>query len=391
MSTQSAAQILESVRKVEPLLREHAAEAEQRRRLSDPVVSALKQEGLYRMWRPRALGGMELDPMTACHAVEELSYIDSAAGWNVQISNAVELFGPMFPDDGARDIYGDPDGIVAGGLNPPYNAVPAPGGYRLTGRAPFLSGADHAKWFFGLSVVIEGGAPRMGPNGAPVVLIHACPASEAKIIDTWHTMGMRGTGSQDAEATDVFVPERWTTPLAPLGKPGSAYEGALYRLTIWPLVAALAAPPIGVARAAVDALIELASKKTPAYTGKTLRDRAVAQAQAAQAKALVGAARAYLNDALRDAWETALAGERPGKEQKIAIQLASTHAVLASAQAVDLVHAAAGATGFRDERFHRHFRDAHVMTQHAFVNASRYESVGQLLFGLDSDWPFFAF
>jgi alkylation response protein AidB-like acyl-CoA dehydrogenase len=391
MSTEHATSLLDSVRKLEPLLREHSAAAEQNRRLSDPVVDALRQEGFFRMWRPKAFGGLELDPVSACRVVEELSRIDSAAGWNVQISNAVELFGPSFPDEGAREIYGEPDTILSGGLNPPYSAVPVEGGYRITGRAPFLSGAHFARWFFGLSVVMDGEQPRMGPNGMPLVLIHACPAKDASIVDTWHTMGMRGTGSHDAEAKDVFLRAQWTTPLAPLGRPGSAYQGPLYQLTIWPLVAALAAPAIGIARAAVDNLIELATKKTPAYTGKTLRDRSVVQLQVAQAEALIGASRAYLHETLREGWESAVAGERLSLQQKIRIQLATSHAVIACAQAVDLVHAAAGATGFRDERFHRHFRDAHVITQHAFIHASRYESVGQLLFGLDSDWPFFAF
>ncbi len=318
-----AARLMESLRALTPLLREHSAQAEQERRLADPVVSALRDAGFFRMWRPRKLGGLELDPLSALSIVEELSRIDSAVGWNVQISAAVELFGPFFSDEGAREIYGDPNTILSGGLNPPYQAVPVEGGYRITGRAPFLSGADHATWFFGLSLVMDGDAPRMGPGG-PVVLIHACPSREERIVDTWHPMGMRGTGSQDAEATNAFIRSQWTTPLAPLGKPGSAYEGPLYRLTIWPLVAALAAPPIGVARAAIDELVDLAAKKTPAYTGKALRERSVVQSQVAQAEALVGAARAYLHDAVGAAWATANAGERPSLKQKTAIQLASS-------------------------------------------------------------------
>lgn len=391
ISAPLAAHLTESLRSVEPVLREHSAAAEQNRRLAEPAVEAMRKAGFYHMWRPRALGGMELDPVSACRVVEELSRIDSSAGWNVQISNAVELFGPWLPDAGAKEIYDSPETLLAGGLNPPYAAVPVEGGYRITGRAPFHSGADHAKWFFGVSIVMDGEQPRIGPNGQPVVLLHACPAKEAKIVDTWHTLGMRGTGSQDVEAKDVFIAARWTAPLAPLEKPGSAYEGPLYRLSIWPLVAALAVPSLGITRAAIDSLLDLATKKTPAYTSKTLRDRSVVQAQVAEAEALLGASRAYLYQAVGAAWETAVGGSRLSIQDKMQIQLAATHAVRACARAVDLVHAAAGATAFRDERFHRHFRDAHTVTQHAFTSAQRYESVGQLLFGLDSDWQFFAF
>jgi alkylation response protein AidB-like acyl-CoA dehydrogenase len=157
-------------------------------------------------------------------------------------------------------------------------------------------------------------------------------------------------------------------------------------------VAALAAPALGIARAALDGLIELATQKTPAYTTKTLRDRAVVQAQLGRAEAALGAARAYLHGVFAGAWAQVIAGGTITAEHKVRFQLAATNAVHASAEVVDLVHAAVGTAAIRREHeFQRHFRDAHVLTQHGFICASRYESAGRLLLGLDPEWGFFAF
>jgi alkylation response protein AidB-like acyl-CoA dehydrogenase len=239
--------------------------------------------------------------------------------------------------------------------------------------------------------VFDDSEPRLGEDGAPFTLLTACPSHEAQILDTWHTLGMCGTGSHDVVMTDVFVPERRTAPLVPLEKPGTAYRGPLYRFTVWASVAALAPIATGIARAMIDELLDLANTKTPSYSVNTLRDRSVVQSQVAQAEAKLGGARAYLYETLQQVWDGAIQGQTITPQQKVRVQLAATHAVVSSAEAVDLMHAASGASGIRNERrFQRHFRDVHTITQHGFISASRYESAGQLLLGLNTDWPFFA-
>jgi hypothetical protein len=167
-----------------------------------------------------------------------------------------------------------------------------------------------------------------------------------------------------------------------------AYSGPLYRLTVWPAVATVAPPALGIARAAIDELIELATKKIPAYTVKSLRDRSVVQSQLGQAEAKLGAARAYLHDVFDRAYAEAVNGKSITMEFKCKAQLASTHAILAAAEAVDLVHAAVGVSGIRREyHFEKYFRDVHVLTQHAFASASRLESVGQILMGSSRSGP----
>jgi alkylation response protein AidB-like acyl-CoA dehydrogenase len=147
-----------------------------------------------------------------------------------------------------------------------------------------------------------------------------------------------------------------------------------------------------VARAALDDLLALARAKTPSYTGATLGARQVVQRQVAEAQATLGAGRAYLSTTFQATWEAAVQGAEITLERKLQMQLATTYATLAAAKTVDLVHAAAGTSAIRNEyHFQQYFRDAHTMTQHAFSSASRYESVGALMLGRESDWGFFVF
>jgi len=382
--------LLESVDRMAPVIREHAAQAEREGRLPKPVVDAMKKAGLFRLWVPKAFGGLEVDPLTSFRIFEEVSRVDSAAGWNLMIVSGVLTLMPWITDEGVGEIFKDPDAIVAGTLNPPGRAVAIDGGYRVTGRMPFVSACHHATWFLGPAHVFDGDTPRLDESGQPVTIVITYPASDAEIIDNWNVLGMRGTGSHDVAIDDVFVPARQTGPLEPLESLRPAFDQPLFRLTIWHAVGAISTVALGIARAAIDDLIDLAAKKTPAFTPSPLRDRAAAQSQLARAEALWGSARAYLYETYQKAWESALEGHMITEEQKVKAQLASSQAVAACVEATELVHAAAGTSGIRQERpFERHSRDAHTISQHAFTSANRFESMGQVLFGLPSNWPFF--
>jgi alkylation response protein AidB-like acyl-CoA dehydrogenase len=142
----------------------------------------------------------------------------------------------------------------------------------------------------------------------------------------------------------------------------------------------------------MDSVIELARTKTPSYTGSSLAQRQVVQRQVAEAEATLGAGRAYLYTTFQESWDTVLQGAAVTLEQKLTMQLATSHAIACAARAVDLVHAAAGTSAIRNEyKFQQYFRDVHTITQHAFASASRYESVGARMLGVESDWGFFAF
>src|SRR5262245_41509966 len=237
--------LLESVARIEPILREHAAEAETRRRLSDATAAAMKQAGLYRMWIPRAYGGLEVDPMTAHRVLEEVARIDSAAAWNLAISVDTALMFPVFLDEkGASEVYGGGDAVLASPLFPPAEAVAVEGGFRVSGRASFASGCHHCDWLFLLAQVVERGTARTRANGEPETWVVALPSGDFEIVEhSWKTVGMRGTGSHDVTVRDAFVPRHRAGPfVASEGRPNptKGFDGPLYRCTVWPGVTLLA-------------------------------------------------------------------------------------------------------------------------------------------------------
>jgi alkylation response protein AidB-like acyl-CoA dehydrogenase len=328
--------------------------------------------------------------VSAFRVVEELARIDSAAGWNVAIANASEPFGAWFSDETTTEVFGPADTTMAGAFNPPRKAVPVEGGYKLSGQTTFNSNCHAADWGLGLANIYDGDEPRLGEGGIPETLITLFPMSDAEIIDNWETLGMRGTGSHDVRVENIFVPESHAVPFVPMETPSSAYSGPLHRTTVWPSVAINAVSAIGIAQAAIEAFIDLADIKTPAYTAKTLRDKSVVQLRVANAEAKVGAAKAFLYQTFDTAWQTAAGGSFLTMQQKGDCQLAASHVVMASAEAVDLIHSIAGSSAIRNEQsFQRYFRDCHVITQHAFVCESRLEAVGQIRMGLEPDWGFF--
>jgi len=216
--------------------------------------------------------------------------------------------------------------------------------------------------------------------------------NEARIVDNWSTLGMRGTGSHDVAVSELRLPARRTALLAPLEQPARAYQGPLYRLTVWLPISLLAPTTLGIARAAIDDLVTLGRSKTPTYTASSLSRRQVAQRQVAEAESTLSAGRAFLYETFGKIWAAAVDGSPITLEHKMKMQLAATHSVMCAAKAVDLVHAAAGTSAIRNaKRFQQYFRDVHTLTQHAFVSACRYESVGALMFGVESDWGFFPF
>ncbi len=374
--------LIDQVRNLAPTIQKHSGESEKNRRLSREIVEAMREAGLYRMSRPRAYGGYELDPVSMYRIVEEIARHDTATGWNVQLANAIEFVAAWLPDHGSAEMLeGHPETILAASFTPTGNAVPVDGGFRVSGRFPFVSGSNDATWFQFMPSLESG-------EGQQIVFI---PAKEVEVLDTWHTLGLRGTGSNDVVLSDVFVPMHRTAPLAPLERPGEAYLGPLYKFTVWVSIALLAPPALATARCAIDDLIALATSKAPTFTtGQTLRQRQTVQRAVAEAEATLNGGRAYLYDIFNTAWVAANRGEKFDVSWKAKFQLAITHANMCALKAVQLVHLHAATASIRNEnRFQQYYRDMGTMSQHAFTSISRYESVGALMLGVDSDWTFF--
>lgn len=386
--------LIEKVKEIEPILRNYSDEAEERRRLPEPVVEAMKKAGLFRIWKPVAYGGLETDPITAFEVFEALAKVDSAAGWNLQLTAGIDIILQWFSDEAMNEVFStDEEVIFAASYHPPGRAIPTNGGYQVSGQWNILSGCQYANWYFTNAMVMDGEQPRTYENGQPVLIFVIVPAHKGRVEKTWNTIGMQGTGSHDIILDNVFVPEHHTTPMVPIEKAvGMAFQGPLYQNSVWYAVSALAGPALGIARSAMDDVLSLVKSKVPNYTQKTLKDHQLVQMKLAEAEATLSAGRAYLFETLRSTWETALHGLRITMEQRMQLQLAGTYAIESSVRAVRMVHELAGLTGMRESsRIQKHFRDIHVIKQHAFTSSSRYQSVGQLMLGLEPEWPFFHF
>ena len=381
---------MEQIGELAPQLRTWGDSAERQRDLAPEAVAGLRDHDLFRIWRPLALGGFELHPTEAVTVFEQLASIDGSVAWLVSNDAVITTFFQVFPDEGLAEIFDKPDTVVAGGWFPPGVAHPTDGGYRITGQWAFGTGCRHADWVTGMAVILDDdGQPELAANGGPRLLLLAVPADEVEIVDNWETLGMRGTGSHDVRATDVFVPSRRTFVVGPFDRPGSAFTGPLYKFHMWLGGAAIGAVAIGVARAALEDFTAHTQSKIPSYTTQALSDRPIVQDHVGRAAALIGAGRAYLHTALDDAYRHFERGGAYDPSRLAPVQLASCHAVEAASRAVDLLHSVAGTSGIRTEQpLERRFRDIHTMTQHTLAAAARYESIGQLLLGKQSDWMF---
>ncbi len=383
MIQQHAPSLLETVRSLEPIIAAHRDEAERNRQLSRPVFEALADARLFKLFVPKKLGGLEADLTTFVRVIEAVSRVDSAAGWCLSNGAAHGRMAGFLPEDEARVIFGHPRAAVAGAATPTGRAVVVPGGFRVTGCWAYGSGITHSDWVYANAVVYEGDQPRTADDGVFETRTLLVPIADCEIVDTWHVGGLRGTGSFDFVINDVFVPEERTF-FAFAFTPAPVWPGTLYALpafSVYPL--SIAAVPLGLARAAIETLMELAAAKTPTGSPSLLRERASVQSDLTRAEALVRAARALLLEVAEELWETTeRTGETPMKLRAL-VRLASAHAAVSSAQAVDLMYTAGGATSLREEnRLERLFRDVHAAAQHLGVMPHNFEVAGRVLLGM---------
>ncbi len=393
-TTASAAAIdtalLDAARDIAPIIREHSAEAERERRLSKPVLDALRETGLLRMTTPRSLGGLETDPVTRALIGEEVGRHDSAAAWTLENPLDWAFFCARLPDEGAEEIYGGgPDVLIAAQFGRPLEAVSVDGGYRVSGRAPFVSNCHDADWISS-TVLVDADSDS---DDEPEMRMVYFPRERCEIIDTWDVMGMRGTGSNDITVTDVFVPRHLTFPMEPEFEPGSHYRGPLYRL---PVVGAAGAgiptPMLGVARRALDEVTALALHKTPVTSQGLLRERSSAQIDLGRAEAILRSGRLLLFDTLGEAYRRCVAGEPHTLEQKGELLMAGAHAMSSAVRAVELACGIAGTSAFRATNpLERCFRDVQTMRHHVFTSEARYGTFGQVLLGVEPDFDVVAF
>jgi alkylation response protein AidB-like acyl-CoA dehydrogenase len=379
--TQSA-RLIQAARDLAPKVETVRDAIERDRELPAELVNAMGAAGMFSLWLPKSLDGAELDAGGYVCVIEELSRIDGSVGWCASVASAYSSLAGHLQPDVARGIYGGGGAVVAGAVNPSGKAFIVDGGYRVTGRWAYGSGIRHSTWVLGGCVVHDRDGPRNEPNGAPELRLVMFPSCAAEVLDTWRVGGLRGTGSHDYRVADLLVPADHTIPYP---APAAVQSGLLYAVPlISRLSLAIAAVPLGLARAAIDAVVHLATVKSPQGSLTLLRDKPTVQADVARAEALLGAARYYLIATAGELWEDVAQGAGASLRQRAMVRLACAYAAQASAAAVDLMYNAAGGTAlYETGRLERCFRDVHACTQHTAASTSNYEMAGRVLLELD--------
>lgn len=373
---------LSVARSLDATVRARADEIEAARQLPADLSRELAARGVYRWWVPEAYGGLEVPMAPALRAIEELAQADGSVAWCVFIAITSATTVAFIPEQAARSVMATPETLVGGVFAPNGRADASDGGFRVTGQWPFGSGTLNADWVCAGSRFFRDGEAMLGRDGTPRQHMVLVPSSQVEFLDTWKVSGLCGTGSTDFRLNDVIVPEThivgWGDDRAP---------GPLYAFPQFTLLASGFGPiALGLARAAIDELVELAGRKTPSGSRRPLAMRSETQAAVARGEASYRAARAFLYEAIEAAWEAACRDGEVTLEQRRDMRIANTHAVEAAVEIADAMYHLAGSSSiYRTSRLQRIFRDIHVVTQHVMVRPTTFEIAGRTFLGIDKD------
>ncbi len=358
-------------------------ESQATRRPVGSTVRAFADRRLLQVLAPADYGGEEVSIRAFLDLVETVARVDGSAAWSVMTLNEeMEIACTYLPPAHMKTVVGSADAVIVAGAGAPQGrAVRVDGGWRLSGRWRLVTAGAVAD-FIVVGAVVDGPKPRS--------LCYALvPRAEVTILDTWDTAGLRGTGSNDVEMRDVFVPDDRAGPTATVAD--TIPTSTLFRLQAslrfpFPKVGVAA----GVARAAVDSFIELAGTKRARLGGSLLRDQPDAQLAVAEAEALIGSGRAYALEMLDVIWALAEAGEPIPAAVHARTRLACSTAVANCVSAVEAVATAAGTTAnLMDHPLQRHLADVRAVPQHFMVGGYHRLSAGQVLLGLPAADPLF--
>jgi alkylation response protein AidB-like acyl-CoA dehydrogenase len=372
------------------VIRSYREDIEREQRLPKALVEQFHAAGFYRLVIPRELGGLQTDPLTYVRVVELLAEGAGSVGWNLANNSIGQLVTLGLPDEGVHEIYGHgADAVIAGtAVMGGGQAVPVDGGYRVTGRWPFGSGCQESSWMLGSFQILDGDQPRRSPDGASVYWRGVFRRSEVQIVEgSWDVSGLRATGSFDWTVEDVFLPERRTMVHAgvPLDNQWRRWPGVSYALPAQAWVGPHHSAVItGIARAGIDALIELAGEKTPRGRTGRLCENPQVQDAVGRADAILNAGRVYRGAMIAELWNTIASGEDTTLEQRARCRLAAVYATDSAREAMDLMYRHGGSTSFqRQSRLAECWRDLHVVGQAVTLAPEWYPMGGRVLLKMD--------
>jgi alkylation response protein AidB-like acyl-CoA dehydrogenase len=371
---------LDTARELASLVAANADRIEADRQLPTELANEIADNGFFRLLVPRSLGGAELDHPTFRKILEIIATADGSTAWCINQNNVFATDCVRIPEQTAKEIWGEKRAVVTNG--PPTassKAVPVDGGYKLSGHWNFSSGSDHATWIAALVPVWS--QDQTDPTGRESFRVMLLPKKDATFVDQWHVNGMRGTGSFSFELEDVFIPEsRSYAQTDTIREDGPIYvipRGLLFG-------SGFATVALGIARASLSTIIDLAVTKTPVRSTTLVQDQPTTHRLIGEAEAIWRSARAYLQESASAVWESACKNRALTDEERIQLRLASTYAIHKAAEVVDISYGLSGSNAiFPANPINRLFQDIHVITQHAQGRLVHLETAGQFLLGLE--------
>lgn len=375
----SAADIISAVRALAPEIQSRGDEIAALRRLPIDLVQKLKAAGSFRMAMPAAWGGPEMTPREQCEVYEILGAADASVAWCVKIGSDSGFFAAQLEEHAARELFPDLDYVAAGQVPPNGLGERVDGGYRLTGHWTFGSGSTHADVIATGFLVTENGTPVMR-SGAPQARIAISPASNFEILDTWHSTGLAGSGSNDYRVKDLFVPEAHTIAQDdPPRRREPLYCYFAMFLASWHGVA------LGLARRAIDAALAVAEKKMHIFPPPPipLRQRPHARVALAKAEMTWRAARAFTYETADRIWDEATTHGRVSPDTRRAMALSLSSSFRAAREVAQSMYDLAGPTAVFAAKtpLDRLLRDAITMSEHLLLSDSFLEMVGAGIVG----------
>ncbi|MGH7962146.1 MAG: acyl-CoA dehydrogenase family protein [Candidatus Binatia bacterium] len=379
--------IVAAARALQPLIREHLVEGEHRARLASEVVTAVGQAGFFRAFAPREVGGLEVPPPDMLVAMEVVSAADPAVAWYIGNSTPAGLAAASLGEKERAQLFAEPDrhfgySGAAGG-----QAIPTPGGYRLSGQWPVVTGCEDAKWCALTGVVIEDGAPRM-VQGYPDARLFLVRTTDIEIAPTWkQAAAMRGTGSNQVRVQDVFVSEGFAhSPTKPL-----VIDRPLFRLPLGVLFAPYV-PTVacGVLGTALESAIEALSSKVSTFSGQAMRDQAHIRELIAHSTAALRASRAGVSQAMDALWEVTLTGAEVPLKLKADVYASSFYALDILRDTMSRLYTQSTREAFiHGNPVERALRNIHAIVFGAQAIRLLYDAAGRVLLGGEPQLPVF--
>lgn len=382
-----AAMLVQRARDMVPVLREREVEAIAARQVSAETIRDFKDAGFFKVLQPRKYGGFELSPAVYCTIAKTLAEGCMGSAWVYGVVAVHNWQMALFDPQAAEDVWGkDPSVLISSSYMPTGKAVPVEGGYRFSGRWQFSSGSQHCDWvILGANMVAPDG------DGTPEPYNFLVPRTDYQIVDTWHTMGLCPTGSNDIVIEDAFVPAHRVIrerDMFAMNCPGhAANPGPLYRIPFAQVFnRTVSTTSIGSLRRALDIFVRATREKRATYSGARLAADTTIQQAVAEVKLILNDLELRLASDLAELDARSLSGDWP-IERRAELGHHTTAMVSRCVTAIDqLMLFSGGKAIYAGNQVQRAFLDIHCARAHVANNPYPYaRNVGAMAFGYDND------